>query len=57
VGTLDKFNEALSDYGPGNCRGYPRVTLKERKGQQTAIERNNIHVASFSGIDPHVWHM
>lgn len=57
VGTLDKLNEALSDYGPENCRGYPRVNIKERKGQQTAIERRNIHVASFSGIDPQVWHM
>ena len=54
VGTLDKLNEALSDYGPENCRGYPRVTIKEQKGQQTAIERQNIHVASFSGIDPHL---
>lgn len=49
VGTLDKLNGALSDYGPENCRGFPRVTVKERKGQQTAIERQNIHVASFSG--------
>ena len=49
VGTLDKLNEALSDYGPENCRGFPRVTVKERKGQQTGIERQNIHVASFSG--------
>lgn len=50
VGTLDNLNEALANYGPENCRGYPRVTLKERKGQQTAIERQNIHVASFSGV-------
>ena len=57
VGTLDKLNEVLSDYGPENCRGYPRVTIKERKGQQTAIERHNIHVASFSGSDPQVWNM
>ena len=52
VGTLDKLNEALSDYGPENCRGFPRVTVKERKGQQTGIERQNIHVASFSGTVP-----
>ena len=49
VGTLDLLNEALSGYGPENCRGYPRVTVKERKGQTTAIEKQNIHVASFSG--------
>lgn len=49
VGTLDLLNDALLDYGPENCRGYPRVTIKERKGQTTAIERKNIKVASFSG--------
>lgn len=49
VGTLELLNEALSEYGPESCRGYPRVTIKERKGQNTAIERQNIHVASFSG--------
>jgi len=49
VGSLDQLNEALSDFGPENCRGFPRVTVKERKGQQTAIERQNIQVASFSG--------
>lgn len=42
VGTLDNLNEVLSDYGPEKCRGFPRVTVKERKGQQTAIERKNI---------------
>lgn len=50
VGTLDKLNEALSEYGPENCRGFPRVTIKERKGQQTEIDRKNIKVASFSGM-------
>ena len=45
IGSLDKLNEALSDYGPENCRGFPRITIKERKGQQTSIERQNIHVA------------
>ena len=50
IGSLDLLNEALSDYGPENCRGFPRVTIKERKGQQTAIDRKNVHVASFSGV-------
>lgn len=49
VGTLGNLNEALSVYGPENCRGYARVTVKERKGQQTAVDRQNIQVASFSG--------
>ena len=55
VGTLDLLNDALSDYGPENCRGYPRVTIKERKGQTTAIERQNIKVASFSGTAVSFW--
>ena len=50
VGSLDKLNEVLPDYGPENCRGFPRITIKERKGQQMSIERQNIHVASFSGM-------
>ena len=51
VGSLDMLNEALSDYGPENLRAFPRVTIKERKGQQTEIDRTNIKVASFSGIN------
>ena len=49
VGSLDDLNQALSDHGPESCKGFPRVTVKERRGQQTAVERNNIKVASFSG--------
>mgnify|MGYP001800086839 CR=1 FL=1 len=49
VGTLGNLNTALSAYGPENCRSFSRITVKERKGQQTAIDRQNIHVASFSG--------
>lgn len=51
VGSLDMLNKALSDYGPENLRAFPRVTIKERKGQQTEIDRPNIKVASFSGIN------
>ena len=47
IGSLDKLNEVLSNYGPENCRGFPRVTIKERKGQQTEIMRQNIQVAFF----------
>lgn len=50
VGSLEKLNEALSNYGPENCRGFPRITVKERKGEQTVLDKQNIHVASFSGI-------
>lgn len=49
VGSLDNLNKILSGYGPENCHGFPRVTVKERKGQQTEITRQNIQVASFSG--------
>jgi len=49
IGSLERLNEVLSNYGPENCRGFPRITIKERKGQQTAIEKHNIQVASFSG--------
>ena len=50
IGSLDKLNEDLNNYGPENCRGFPRVTIKEQKGQQTEIMRQNIQVASFSGM-------
>ena len=46
IGSLEELNQALSDHGPETCKGFPRVTI----GQQTAIERNNIKVASFSVI-------
>ncbi|CAH3166861.1 unnamed protein product [Pocillopora meandrina] len=49
IGSLDKLNEVLNNYGPENCRGFPRVTIQEQKGQQTEIMRQNIQVASFSG--------
>ena len=51
VGSLDKLNKSLSDYGPENLQAFPRVAIKKRKGQQTEIDRTNIKVVSFSGID------
>jgi len=50
VGSLEELNQALSERGPESCRGFSRVTVKQRPGQQTAIERSNIKVASFSGL-------
>ena len=50
VGSLDALNESLSDHGPESCKGIPRVTVKEKPGQQTEVERRNIKVASFSGL-------
>lgn len=50
IGSRDELNKALSDHGPESCKGFPRVTIKGKPGQQTPIERNNIKVASFSGV-------
>jgi len=41
VGSLDKLNQALSDHGPESCEGFPHITVKQKPGQQTAVERNN----------------
>ena len=46
---LEECNEAISHYGPELSRGYDRIKVKLRKGQQTAVTKNNISVASFSG--------
>ena len=50
IGSHDELNQALSNHGPESCKGFPRVTIKGKPGQLTPIERNNIKVASFSGI-------
>ena len=51
VGSLDApLNQALSDHGPESCKGFSRVTVKQKPGQQTDVERSNIKVASFSGF-------
>jgi len=49
VGTLDELNEVLSDYGPQASRTFHRIQVKEKPGQQTAVGKHNIKVASFSG--------
>ena len=51
IGTLDKLNQALSDHGPESCKGFPRVTIKEKQGKakEVSVERSDIKVASFSG--------
>ena len=50
IGSRDELNQALSDHGRESCKGFPRVTIKGKPGHQAPIERNNIKVASFSGI-------
>ena len=46
---LEDCNEAISHYGPELSRGYDRIKVKLRKGQQTAVTKNNISLTSFSG--------
>ena len=46
---LNECNEALSLYGPEISRGYDRIKVKFQNGQQTAVTKNNVTVASFSG--------
>ena len=49
VGSLDSLNEVLSHHGSESSKGFLRVTVKLKPGQQTAVERKNTKVASFSG--------
>lgn len=48
IGSLQECNEKLSNFGPSNFKG-DRISVTLRQGQQTAAERNNISIASFSG--------
>ena len=34
IGSLDRLNEVLSNYGPENCRGFPCITTKGKKGSR-----------------------
>lgn len=47
VGSLPECNDELSQYGPENFNS--RITVKLKEGQETAVEKHNIKVASFSG--------
>ena len=47
VGSLPECNEELSQYGPENFNS--QITVKLKEGQETAVEKHNIKVASFSG--------
>ena len=47
VGSLDDCNEELSKYGPENFND--RIAVKLKEGQETAVEKHNIQVSSFSG--------
>ena len=47
VGSLEECNAELANYGPENFTN--RISLKMKEGQETAVEKHNIHVTSFSG--------
>ena len=47
VGSLDECNDELVNYGPENFSS--RITVKLKGGQETAVEKHNIQVSSFSG--------
>ena len=46
---LTECNEAISHYGPDLSREYDQIKVQLRKGQETAVTKNNLTVASFSG--------
>ena len=45
--SLDECNAELANYGPENFGS--RITVKMKEGQETAFEKHNIQVSSFSG--------
>lgn len=47
VDSLEECNKELSKYGPENFNS--RITVKTKEGQETAVEKHNIQLASFSG--------
>ena len=48
VGSLDECNAELANYGPENFSS--RITVKMKEGKETAVEKHNVQVSSFSGI-------
>ena len=47
-GALKELNNKLSELGPGTFKDN-YVKIKERKGQETCIDRSNVKVSSMSG--------
>lgn len=50
IGSLQECNAKLATYGPENVKA-DRLTVKSRPGQETAVDRNNISICSFSGLN------
>lgn len=51
IGSLDELNSALASYGPEVSQTFKRVKVKSKPGQPTETTRNNIKVASFTGLE------
>ena len=48
VGSLEECNTKLASYDPENFSD--RISVKMKQGQETAVQKHNIQVSSFSGI-------
>ena len=52
IGALDELNDELKKYGPETFTSQ-RISVKSKQGQDSsmAMDRNNVTLASFSGLD------
>lgn len=50
-GNLKDCNAVLSVYGPDSMKKRERIVVKTKSGQESAIERHNIQLVSFSGTE------
>ena len=48
VDSLQECNDELSKYGRENFSN--RITVKLKEGKETAVQKHDIQVSSFSGI-------
>ena len=48
-GSLKDCNATLFDYGPDSMKERERIVVNTKPGQESANERHNIRVVSFSG--------
>lgn len=50
-GNLKDCNAVLSVYGPDSMKKRERIVVNTKPGQESAIERHNIQLVSFSGTE------
>lgn len=48
-GSFKDCNAVSAEYGPDSMKERDRIVVKTKPGQESAIERHNIQVVSFSG--------